>query len=382
MLTINHGRAQTVFGLMVERYMTRRYPFQQLEVDLPQNMVRADVQDDPYRLALHLFYSCHYMRGTVVSSHAFRVLNQLQDESPWLFQPEVVGFVSSEEVSNTLGKYIPWQKAQVGKLWRNNSRVLQTEWQGDPREIFEGVKTKEDCYRRVMGRKFKEYHEEDGKRRRVHRSNHTGFGGFQEKMTSMLAYFLEATNLIKPTVLSAPVDFHHLRVYLATGMIESASRSVRYEQVKELGIELAEWLQAEFGLTQVAYGDIVWLWSLRSCRFAPQNASMEETKPDGKVVRVPVPLTWSPPQVTTYTKSCGRCAVSGHCQYAVPAGPYYTTGRFTLLKRIEPPRWQPTLCILDEVPAVRRPRRQKQEGTSESLPAPVVQDDFLARFDG
>jgi hypothetical protein len=382
MLTINHDTARDVFGLMMERYMTRRYPFQQLEVDLPQNMVRAEVQDDPYRLALHLFYSCHYMRGTVISSHAFRVLNQLQEESPWLFQPEVAGFVSPGEIADTLGKYIPWQKTQVGTLWRNNSRVLQEEWQGDPREIFRGVTTKEDCYRRVMGRKFKEYGMEGGKRRRLYQTDHTGFGGFQEKMTSMLAYFLEATNLIKPTMLSAPIDFHHLRIYLATGMIMTTTSDVRYEHVKELGIKLAEWLQAEFGLTQVQYGDIVWLWSIRSCRIAPQNASIEETKTDGKIVRVPVPLTWSVEQTKAYAKSCGRCALSKRCQYAVPAGPYYTTGRFTLLKRKEPPQWQQMLSLIDDVPMIRRPRPIKQEGVQKSSPVNMSQGDFFTRFGG
>lgn len=334
---INYKRAKVVFTAMLERYRNRQYPFQNLEDDLPQTMVLDEVKQDKLRLALHLFFACKYMRGTVVSSHAFRVLNQLQQEHAWLFKPELVAFASETEVQAILGSKIPWQQEQVSKLWRNNARVLNDEWHGDPRRIFRGVHTKEDLYRRVMGRKYKEYKIISGKRVRIP-NPHQGFGGFQEKMTSMLAYFLEATSLIKPTSLSAPVDFHHLRVYLATRMIEIDGTRVRYEQVKMLGIKLAERLQYDFNLTQVEYADIIWLWSLRSCRHSPHNASEARTDAAGKKILSAATVTWTQGQIRSHEKTCGRCRIADYCDFGIPPGDYYTQGIFSRIPRTSPPQ--------------------------------------------
>ena len=365
MIHIDFDRAQTVFARMLALYRSRAHPFVNLENDLPQTIVLPEVQKDPLRFALHLFFSCLYMRGTVVSSHAFAVLNRLQLEAPWLFQLEVVAFVFVAEIEATIGAYIPWQKHDVAISWRNNARILLNEWKGDPRLIFKGVKKKEDLYRRVMGRKYKEYQvNEQGKKVRIP-NPHAGFRGFQEKMTSMLAYFLEATGLIAPTTLSAPVDFHHLRVYLATGMIVTPEESVRYEHIKHLGIKLAERLQKKFGLTQVEYGDIVWLWSIRSCRHAPHNASDATIDETGREVRTPVLVKWAPGVIDSHNRTCGRCHVADHCRFGVPAGPYYTTGKFLKVERTEPP--QDTLFWPHEVPHLE-------------MPSDDEKDQFLARF--
>ncbi len=367
MTGINYSRARTVFEKMLARYVARQHPFQNLEDDLPQTMVLDQVKSDPLRLALHLFFACKYMRGTVISSHAFRVLNAHQEDNPWLFQPELVAFASVRDVQAVLGAKIPWQQAQVAELWRDNARVLNDEWKGDPRKIFRGASTKEDLYRRVMGPKYKEYESRpDGKRVRLG-NPYQGFGGFQEKMTSMLAYFLEAMELIKPTALSAPVDFHHLRVYLATRMIEIDTDTVRYERVKMLGIELAERLQKDFGLTQVQYGDIVWLWSIRSCRWSPHNASTATKDQNGKEVRTAVSVTWTAGQIASHDKTCGRCQIADYCDFGIPPGRYYTTGVFDRIVRTVPPQsrlFRPSeLEIMDE-------------------PADVTRDGFLDRFGG
>ncbi len=334
---IDYQRARTVFGLMLDLYKRRAYPFINLEKDLPQNLVTAEIQSNPLSLARHLFFACHYMRGTVVSSHAFHVLNKMQEKHPWLFNEEILVLTTAGQVSDALGEHIPWHQVQVGKLWLANAHTLHREWGGDPRRIFSGSPSKKTLYKRVMGRKYKGY-----------RGRCEGFGGFREKMTSMLAYFLESKNLITPTPLSAPVDFHHFRVYLATEMIRVKTDTVRYEYVKKLGIRLAEWLQREFSLSQVEYGDIVWLWSLRSCRSSPHNSSREVVLDTGQTRRIPVSITWSEGQLRSYARTCGRCYIADYCTYGVPAGPYYTTGLFHLLERQPPP--QQNLFLSSELP--------------------------------
>ena len=347
-MRIDYLQAQKIFSLMLKRYRAKQYPFQHIETDLPQSLVLPEIVSDPLQHARHLFFACHYMRGTVISSHAFRILNELWKEHSWLFTNEILFMRDADSVAEALGTKIKWHKDQIGVAWLENARTMQEEWEGDPRNIFAGVSTKEALYRRVMGSKYPRPYRHRKTRHKKPRSRYRGFIGFQEKMTSMLAYFLEATGLIAPTALSAPIDFHHFRVYLATGMITLEEDSVRYEKVKALGIRLAERLQADFNLTQVEYGDIVWLWSLRSCRRAPYNKTVEVAVPGGGSVRQPVPVTWSEAQSRAHNSTCGRCLLADHCQFGVPAGVYYDTGIFLLRTRTSPP--QQSLFTAVELP--------------------------------
>lgn len=349
---IDFERACTVFAIMLERYRALEHPFINLEKDLPQTLVLPEVQADSLRFALHLFFSCHYMRGTMISGVAFKLLNQMQQKERWLFQLEEVRVASLEDIEQTLGRFVPWHKAQVAKLWQHNSFVLSEYWDGDPRNIFKGADTKEELYRRVMGKKYCEYEMVQGKRRRLP-AQHVGFGGFREKMTSMLAYFLSATKLISNTTLSAPVDFHHLRIYLATQMIVSDDELVRYEDINQMGITLAEYLQKQFHLSQVEYGDIVWLWSLRSCRASPHNASEKvELEGRGSVKQV-IPVTWTLAQIRKYEQTCGCCSIAEYCDFGVPPGPYYTTGKLMRVPKVNgPPQaklFMPGELVFDQV---------------------------------
>lgn len=336
-MRIDYIRAEEVFGMMVGPYRNREHPFINYERDLPQNMVLPEVRADPLRFARHLFFACHYMRGTMISSLAFKLLNDMQLSDPWLFEPEAVAHEDLEVLEEVLGRYVPWQKKQISELWRANARVLLQEWKGDPRRIFRGVKTKEELYRRVMGAKYREYEQVDGKRKLI-KNPYQGFGGFREKMTSMLAYFLAATKLVPLSKVSAPVDFHHLRIYLATNMIVTDRELVRYEDINQLGIRLAEWLQKRFGLNQVEYGDIVWLWSLRSCRASPHNASEKVVLEGRRRVKQVIPVTWTPAQQAKWMKTCGLCAIASKCDHGVPPGPYYTTGKLTRVPKTQPPQ--------------------------------------------
>jgi len=358
-MQINYRRARNVFALMLDRYRAGEYPFINIDTDLPQNLVASEFRVNPLQHALHLFCCCYYMRGTVISSDAFKIMNDLHREFPWLFNEEVLMMTTQHDIQAALNTRIKWHSNQISGFWLANARTLWNEWDGDPRNIFAGQPSKRTLYKRVVGKKYRP----NGQRLT---NRHEGFQGFQEKMTSMLAYFLESTKLIGPTPLSAPVDFHHLRVYLATQMIEIVSNRVRYEKVKPLGIKLAEYLQREFGLSQTEYGDIIWLWSLRSCKRSPHNASRKFDRDDGREQRMPIPVVWTKNQVAAYTRTCGRCYIHDYCGYGVPAGVYYTTGVFELVRRNAPPQAR----IFNAVDLPYAP-----------APTNGVRDEFRARFE-
>lgn len=344
-MRLNHKRAEAVFGLMYARYLARMPPYNTLNEDLPQNLVREEVRADPLLLARFLFFACLYMRGTIKSNLAFRVLGELQRQDPWLFTEELLLFPDPKRVSSILLANLAWKAEEIGRSWVHNAEELARHWHGDPRNIFAGVTTKQTLYRRIMGRKY----DPKGK--------YIGFMGFQEKMTSMLAYFLEATKLIDSTPLSAPIDFHHLRLYLSTEMIECDQSAVRYEQVKFHGIRLAEYLQRTFDISAVEYGDVMWIWSLRLCSRSPQNKTTERTDETGRIERVSVPVTWTAGERESHKRSCGSCMIADHCQHAIPAGEYYVNGKLKKIPRMSPP--QGLLFSASDLPA--HPPTSKRE---------------------
>ena len=327
---IDKERAVKTFEPMYDLYRRGQYPYDRPDVDLPQNLVPRKITSKPLQFALFLFYACLYMRGTVVSSDAFKQLIRLWKNERWLFDPEQVMKSNPWEIGLILFDYIPWRFDQIGQFWFNNSMVLLEDWDGDPRNIFKGTVDEQELYDRIIGR-----------------NGHRGFMGFKMKMSSMLSYFLAAVGLIPHNELSAPVDFHHLRVYLSTMMlIIYGTMQIRFEAVEHMGIELAKWLQKEFELTAVEYGDVIWLWSLKLCRKAPYTKCrvtyMDVEMDDGRIikdkkVRVPHEVDWQQPAYRRmHDRSCGGCAISKWCKYGVPAGTYYDIGQFWLRERNEP----------------------------------------------
>lgn len=327
---INRDRALEAFEPMYDLYERGQYPYDRLEVDLPQNIVPKPIASKPLLFARFLFYACLYMRGTVISSDAFKQLIRLWKNEPWLFDPEQVIKSNPWEIAIVLYGYIPWRFDQIGDFWYQNSLVLLEDWDGDPRNIFAGTVDEQELYNRIIGL-----------------NGYRGFWGFKWKMSSMLSYFLSAVELIPFNELSAPVDFHHLRVYLSTMMLVIfGTLKIRFEAVEKLGIELAKWLQAEYGLNAVQYGDVIWLWSLKLCRKAPYTkcrVTYMDVERNGKIVpnkkvRVPHEVDWDNPAYhRLQERSCGGCAIAKWCKYGIPAGTYYDIGQFWLRERDEPP---------------------------------------------
>lgn len=327
---INRARAVEVFEPMYDLYQRGQYPYDRPEIDLPQNLVPRSINAKPLLFARFLFFACLYMRGTVISSDAFKQLVRLWRNEPWLFNPEQVIKSNPWHIALILFDYIPWRFDQIGYFWYHNSLVLLEDWDGDPRNIFAGTTDEAELYNRMIGR-----------------NGYRGFWGFKWKISSMLSYFLAAVGLIPPNNLSAPVDFHHLRVYLSTMMILIYDTlQIRFESVEHLGIELAKWLQVEFSLTAVTYGDVIWLWSLKLCRKAPYTkcrVTYMDVERNGKLVknkkvRIPHEVDWSRPAYhRLQERSCGGCAIASWCKFGIPAGTYYDIGQFWLRERDDPP---------------------------------------------
>lgn len=358
---IDKPRARKVFALMLAQYQARQHPFLSLQTDRPQHHVPASLSEDPLQLARFLFYLCLYMRGGIDSVHAAKQLSLVYGQHPWLFTSEVL-VLGEEDIAATVAPYIPLFRERIGRFWLHNARVLWERYDGDPRLIFDGVKSAPESYYRTMGVRYRpstinQQRSTGELLLRVDGATaYQGFRGFREKMTSMIAYYLFDMKLIKESPpLSAPIDYHHLRMNLQTGMIVVAgTKPIRYEQLVPIGIELALYLQQHFKLPMHEYGDIVWLWSKILCGQAPQNRSVVVTDNPVRVTRAPAVLTWDEADREAFAKSCGECAVREECRFSVPSGEYYTQGQIRLIPRRDPPKIQPLLFAIPALPKMAK----------------------------
>ena len=282
-MIIKRKRARAIFTVMLERYHKKELPFFEVGAGLPQDYAPQSLVKEPAALARYYFFLCLYMRGGIDSVTAAERLTRAYNEHPWLFDERVL-LHSVEEVQTILASYIALFKNRIGGFWMHNATVLWRYWGGDPRRLFTEVRNPHEVYYRLRGSRYRPKITKSLKEvisflppllaGAVHYHGvYPGFIGFKEKMTSMLAYFLfQAGLVLREPPLSAPVDFHHLRIYVQTGMIAVGERErVRYEHLKDAGILLAQYLQQHFKLTLHEYGDIVWLWSRDLCSRAPHN---------------------------------------------------------------------------------------------------------------
>lgn len=331
---IEWPRVEAVCGRLLAASRTDSYPYTELWA-LPQTFVPESIKKDPVVHACFLFCVCHYMRGTIKSDHAVKQLVKMWEQTPEYFDPEHVSRLTSiEALEHTLGTYIGYKKAEMAKFWHDNLSRLARDWGSDPRTLFVGDMTSELMYERIRGRALpKREHVSGGDTR-------SGFFGFQKKMASMLAYFLMDARLVLPFTASPPVDFHLIRVMLATGMLAPQGREngndYRYEHLEPLGVELLEKYAHKHRVSLVELGNSLWMLSVVMCAAAPgTRSSAVDIGGDGKkIYPVPIPVDWSKSSdVVSYLQSCARCPVERQCSLNVYAGPYYQQGKLISLPR-------------------------------------------------
>lgn len=313
---IDMRRAYTVIGAALTAYQKKAYPFQ--NIFLPQDIIPHAIRDDPRTTALLLFYSCHYMRGTIKSEYALRKIVELYQSTPHLFEPACAYTLSHQEVREFLHQMIPYKSNEIATSWIENSRRLTLHWESDPRLIFMRARNTSELYRFVTNRNSVRLKERTGN------LDEDGFMGFQKKMAGMLAYFLESCKLIAPFKVETvpPVDFHHLRVLVATRVIRLNSAKARYEQLRPIGEEVYTRYLKKTSARMRALGDSIWLISQRLCANSPVTETL-----NGALVE---PNWADAATLRRYEHTCGSCPLEPYCERTVQAHAYYKRGQFEL----------------------------------------------------
>lgn len=384
-LVIDHDRARRVFDCLVSALRRGRYPYNIAQ--LPQDLLPEDIRKEPLRHAQFLFYTCHFMRGAIDSTHAIRQLVALWYESSWVFEPERVAQWDTQDVRAHLVRALDYHLDEIAGFWVENSRRLLDKWQGDPRRIFVGVKTGREAIRRIANKDtsykwaFEDLFEHEW-----------GFLGFQGKMASMLAYFLAEAELIRPVRDIPPaVDFHLLRVMFANRILSAEGMEhrtdIRYDVAYPCGVEVVKRYLQERRVSPVELGDALWCLSQTACSAAPGNRSVGRTRyrtqgkrigPDGRksVPEFLVLDAQNSVHVAMYESTCARCPVERTCEMNVQSGAYYEAGWFRFRRRERIPTRPKLFKNLHD-----HPRPARSTGGKLLTQTTERQDSFLAKHE-
>jgi endonuclease III len=323
-VTIDKAHAYPILDTLLEAYANNEPPYNLDRARLPQDPrhMPASLERGSTDHAMFLFNVCYYMRGGIKSNDAVRRMATIYDDHPELFNCEYAQLVQTNELEEILTTHgLGFQKA-VAKQWIENSRRLQTEYEGDPRRIFDGVTSYEQSQERIQNQRGQ------------------GFMGFQEKMTSMIIYYLMDEGLIEPFNFPIPVDLHVMRVSIANRMVNfidqqnnpvpNGTNLYTKETLAALRKLYFEYAQ-ERGVNPLRLCDAVWMLSESSCGRHPGNVTVEplgrSTRNGRKTYLIPKEVNeHDPAQQKAYAESCGICPIENTCELNIPGTQYYVGG--------------------------------------------------------
>ncbi len=323
-IEVHREHAFEVLDTLMDAYAQNAYPYNLDSTRLPHDPrhMPETLQLGSVDHAMFLFNVCYYMRGGIKSNDAVRRMSRVYNAHPELFDCEFAQGVDPDELAGVLTEHgLGFQKT-VSRQWVENSRRMVERAQGDPRKLFENVDDYEQSLKVVKN---------DGKG--------NGFLGFQEKMTSMIVYYLMDEELIEPFQFPIPVDLHVMRVSIANEMITFGDAPYGTDVFKKETLETLRELYYDYaqnrGVSALRLCDAVWMLSQSLCGQHPGNTTLEplgrHNRNGRSTVLIPGEvLTQDKAQRAAYERSCGRCAIEKTCQYNIPGTPYYVGGNLII----------------------------------------------------
>lgn len=315
---LNRTHAYAVLDGLSEAYFNHQYPYSLESTQVPQdekNMPKT-LERGGREHAMFLWNVCAYMRGGTDSGFAVSALGKLYDNRPELFLPETILAVSQDEIAKELNGVGLGFQYTAAKQWHQNSNLLLEKYDGDPRNIFNGVDNYDELVDRVKNKG----------------GNRGGFLGFREKMTSMAAYYLMEAGLVEEFPFPVPVDIHVMRVSIANQFVTFPAAELPSNVLSEKLLQILRDLYLDYSVERninaVDLSNMVWLLSDALCSNSPGN---RVTEPNGRANRIgrktlvlpTIVDPDNPSHVRQYDKTCGRCPVEHTCELNVLGGASY-----------------------------------------------------------
>jgi hypothetical protein len=306
------------FALLIPSWREGFFPY------LPDYMARVphhmvDLAQIPDLTANDVFYITHLLRGKVESHVVTGRALALRKGYSELFDPTRAVKLSASQIDYRLRKVfgtVPkWQR--YGEAWQRNSEILLKGWGGDILNVFDGVTTEAEVRDRVMNKQ--NYKLPFAER---------GFYMFQAKMTALLVINLMQAGFIPRISMSFPVDFHHLRALIGTGMIQLENGIYNPEPLVAAGDRIGRVYLDRFpGMDPVVFSELLFVLSREGCANAVDDSEAD----------------WDDPAIQRrYQMNCGRCPLEHRCQQTAVSSEYYRKdgGRrvIKIVSRPKPPR--------------------------------------------
>lgn len=350
-IKFDEKKAKEVFAILDEKWQNLRGIFE--NVILPQDQQVIEYNESK-ELANFLFYGSLFMRGGVNSDDAFKWVFRLKEKFPKMFIPELVCFISSNEIEEVFlevtksilngkssGKIgagaLSYKIKENSQNWHKNSLVLVKKWNGDIRNVYKGCSGG--------------YRDFETAFLRIDSNKHVGLGfnGMRRKIFSLLTIMLQDAELIPLFPTPIPVDFHVFRVLLNTNIISGEilkplAQNKRYptQLIGKPAIRVSEklvdtvhkWSQkfiSKNSFSHLYINPALWVLSRSLCSKHKQATSEKNRTvfmENEKLVKNPE--LWG----GRYRNPCGCCPIENYCDGIVPSAPYYKWGLLVRFDRV------------------------------------------------
>lgn len=302
------------FALLIPAHRVQTFPYLPEFLErVPHRMV--DLTRIPDLTANDVFYITHLQRGRVQSHMPTGRAIKLRKTHPELFDPHQAVKLSAGDIDARLKQVfgtVP-KRQRYGEAWQRNSEILIA-WGGDILKVYEGAQTEAEVRARVMNK---------GNKKLPLREQ--GFYMFQEKMCALLTINLMQAGFISRISMSFPVDFHHVRALVSTGMIRIENGSYNPELLIKVGDQIGRAYLDRFpGMDPVVFSELLFVLSREGCVTAIDDPEVD----------------WDDPVMKRrYWKSCGRCPLEHRCEQTAVSSEYYRKdGQRRIIKIVSRPK--------------------------------------------
>ncbi len=357
----NEERALEVFTLLCEQWEQQSWLFK--DIVLPEDQFGYWMDGvTPEARAHWLFIAALPQRGGVMAEDPFTPLWALYKKHPGLYDPKE--FVDPKKwtirkitnainrVSPLIGKSKPAGERQAHALgykleqhaaaWKHNMAMVANRFDSNILNLFKQVEhlPEEDRFEAsfaLIDNKLRD----------------DGIIGMRRKIFSLFIIWLQKEKLISDFPCPIPVDFHALRVLLATDIVTlkdlkvvtglddgtekhlKALMGFEYKRVSD-GIitDIAQWTNKflyRHGLSHLHLNPALWVLSRELCAAHPQNTAYKGNSL--YLLAKDFENGLKSFGIKTSKSLCGFCPIQSYCEYAVPSKTYYKAGSLVKIER-------------------------------------------------
>lgn len=381
-IIIDRERGYLVFERLLAVHRERKYPFSYALGALPwkRENLPSQITWHSKNHAMFLFILCLWMRGGIASDvAAVKLAEVFRLDRRW-FDPYWARNQTPEALLAILAEAGLAGLAKTNaRYWIENCKRLCAQYQGNPLNILKGVSDYDEACARIK----------NSKRKGVQH----GFMGFQEKMVSMIIYFIVDARFpgLEQFLFPIPVDIHVMRILLSNEVLRITGMPRRTNfYIEPVLARIREYFMEYCTLRYLnasTLSDILWLWSRELCTLQPGNTLRHVGGKNRKSRFATIPVNWNDPNtVRNHRKSCGSCPCNDTCSWSIPSAVYYRRGEiFLYAKRERPPEGSASAASLFDMSfgdtahiPVKRPPSPKRE---QPLLPSVIQGILYAETD-